>query len=324
MVRKLVLADTSLYVWGPDWSSSTSTSGATTNNNKNNKANTQLLAPGHLGVMWSLLFSFLDCTVDYCGSHQAITETTTPTFDHPPAPAPVPVPFVKPEVVELVTNVIPPPLNVDLTLNNVSCKWRQEQIHQRERCEKPQKQQQQNDNPTLTTTTVCPTCFCPGAGAKSQNTFLSLMARQQQQSPGWSFVGDRLLLRSDANDSKLTLQSPLMNDQPHVPRVFVTTHPDNVIPASLLHVTVSSVAVTGNKKEGPRDPVAVGSMTISNVHGSDSIVALPCQMSLPQGSSWTTPNSNSNSNSNRHVQVELRLEGTSSMEIVAMFLCHHL
>jgi hypothetical protein len=149
------------------------------------------------------------------------------------------------------------------------------------------------------------------------------MVLQQQQSPGWSFVGDRLLLRSDTNDSKLTLQTTrtttLMDDQPHMLHFFVTTHPDNVMPASLLHVTVSSVTV--DQKDRPGDPIKVGSMTIANVHESDSIVALPYQISLPR-SSLTTPNSNSNSKS--HVQVEIRLEGTSSMEIVAMFLCHHI
>jgi hypothetical protein len=102
-------------------------------------------------------------------SHQAITETTTTSdhpiirsFYHPPVPAPAPVPFVKPEVVELVTNVIPPPLNVDLTLNNVSYKWRQGRIRQRQACEKLQIQQQENHNST--TTTMCPMYNYPGAG----------------------------------------------------------------------------------------------------------------------------------------------------------------
>jgi hypothetical protein len=41
-------------------------------------------------------------------------------------------------------------------------------------------------------------------------------------------------------------------------------------------VTVSSVTV--DQKDRPGDPIQVGSMTISNVHESDSIVALPYQI----------------------------------------------
>jgi hypothetical protein len=103
-------------------------------------------------------------------------------------------------------------------------------------------------------------------------------------------------------------------DQPHMLHLFVTTHPDtSKKEASLLHVTVSSsVAVPADQKKDHPVLEVLGSVTtISNVHGSDSIVALPYQISLQS----LPPNS--------HVQVEMRLEGNSSMEIVAMFLCNH-
>jgi hypothetical protein len=321
MVRPLVLADTTTTssIWGPDWSSGSPGSGSSTHDKPNNhNTKTQLLAPGHLGVLWALCFSFLDYTVDYCSHHQhhhqAIPiETTTPKNDQP-----VSVPFVKPEVVELVTNVIPPPLDVDLTLNNVSEKWRQEQIHQQQAC-RDKIQKQQNHGNATTTTTTCPMYFYPGAGVSKNAAFVSMV--QRQESHGWSFVDDgRLLLKSDTKkDSKVTVQvqtSAITLDQqqqPHMLHLFVTTHPDNVVKeVSRLHVTVSSVLVVDDKKKKKKKRVVLlGSMdNISNVHGSDSIVALPYQLFLP-------------SQQSNVLQVELRLEGTSSMEIVAMFLCHH-
>jgi hypothetical protein len=294
MVRPLVLSSdpsSSSSMWGPDWSS-------TTTNNHN--PNTQLLAPGHLGVLWALAFNFLDYTVDYC-SHQAIRTTTHAA----------PVPFVEPNVVTLVTKVLLPPMDLDLTLNNISAKWRQAQVQQQQQCDKKKQQQSNRTTTTTMATTTCPMYFYPGSGlsAKALQTIVPSKSKSKYKS-GWSLdataTGNQnQLLSSHTDNSQVTLPATLLK-QPHRLHLFVTTHPDNLGKAfseSKLHVTVSTVVASSSSTK-------VAESVISNVHGSDATVALGHEISLD-----TLP-------PDSLVQVELRLEGTSSMEIVAMFLCN--
>jgi hypothetical protein len=83
----------------------------TTNAANNNNVNRQAILEQHetaRGIASLLTFAMMDFTIDYCNSND------NPGSSH----------LLRPAVQELVDRVVPPALDLDLTLNQVSSKWK--------------------------------------------------------------------------------------------------------------------------------------------------------------------------------------------------------
>jgi hypothetical protein len=79
-----------------------------TNAANNNNANRQAILGTARGIASLLAFAMMDFTIDYCNSND------NPGSSH----------LLRPAVQELVDRVVPPALDLDLTLNQVSSKWK--------------------------------------------------------------------------------------------------------------------------------------------------------------------------------------------------------
>jgi hypothetical protein len=243
VVRRWVYADISEQVFSPNWHSTmkekkndlASTFGGVSivDDPDNSGAMEEKLTNNvhyglvaHVSVLWTMAFSLLSATVEYC-SHEVMR------LDE--------YPFVTKELMDLVAHVPPPELNADLCLSNVSEKWQEEQekLQQRRARLCSGNTDSKNKNNSINVTGMdhrkdlphCAMAFWPrysyhhGKIDKNVETTLKPFTVEQT---GWSMKDRKRGLVATQRGAKLRLQVPIVDPKSALQRLrlFVIRHVD--------------------------------------------------------------------------------------------------
>jgi hypothetical protein len=221
-----------------------------------------------LSIASLLAFATLQFTIDYCSQEHLEVPTS---------------PLLKPGVQHLVETVVPPALDLDLTLQEVSAKW------------KAAAEEQANcSSQTTTTTTSCPVAFMV-----SKNYNKTIQNTQVAAHHGWISSSDNQLLLSSSQANTNFWTTPFRIDRPDVFQIVVENASSDhaklqiqLEPASSSREkTISAVVETAAPDDG------------------DGAVSHRIDLS----SSWKGP---------LDVTLTLRLLQGDSIRIVSLFVCN--
>jgi hypothetical protein len=236
---------------------------------------------GPIALTMTMAYAFLSLTVGYC-SHQS-TKLAEPDYS-----------LMKEEVFQLADQVIPPVLNTDLCLTNVSDFWQEE---------KDKKQNNPQCNPES-----CEFAFWGGMQqtASELEDYLGLYIKEKS---GWTLAdGGRLIAEEEEASLLLVIPSiSTLGETDKVIRIF-SSRQDSEVEASKLEWELS---VHTNRRG--RKGFLMG--TIDGVHDSPATVALPTTIKLGK---------NMFHNGTSSIELKLQLVEGHEFEVVAMTFCDDL